>query len=264
MATKIYSVSDLKRLVKESTNEFKPVLGKNVEKDNKSINDKAYKDVSKETANYSKELTKEPNKKVKYPQNDGKGMHNLKYDNINDNFKNRVKSQVKGYVSSDAEKKHKNDPYGNSDFDTIEGLEDHAKEMKKSDVLSKSIGLTSREIPKKEFEDLHQTVYEDKLMVVKFKNTLFLTENHMLSRVPDNFKVEGKKFIMKDKNNNEFLVEWHEEPKIINKTKINEQKNRIKELFNYKRSDSNTTNDGRLVEERKVSDMIGRARALMK
>ena len=86
----------------------------------------------------------------------------------------------------------------------------------------------------------------------------------MLSRVPDNFKVEGRKFIMKDKNNNEFLVEWSEEPKITNRTKINEQKNRIQELFNYKRSESTTSSQSRLTEETKFSDILGKARKLMK
>ena len=64
--------------------------------------------------------------------------------------------------------------------------------------------------------------------------------------------------------NNEYLVEWAEEPKVINRTKINEQKNRIQELFNYKRSESNTNSQSRLTEEKKISDILGKARALMK
>ena len=112
---------------------------------------------------------------------------------------------------------------------------------------------------------MNKSVFEDKMMIVKFKNTTFITEGHMMSRIPDDFKVEGKKFIMKDKVNNEYLVEWHdEEPKITNKTKIDEQKNRIHQLFNYYRAESNTTTQSRLDEEHKISDMLGRARSLMK
>ena len=86
----------------------------------------------------------------------------------------------------------------------------------------------------------------------------------MLSKVPDDFKVEGKKFIMKDKLNNEYLVEWQEEPKIFAKTKINEEQKRIQQLFNYKRTESNTNINTRLNEDKKLNDMLGRARALMK
>jgi hypothetical protein len=86
----------------------------------------------------------------------------------------------------------------------------------------------------------------------------------MLSKVPDDFKVEGKKFIMRDKNENEYLVEWGENPKSINKTKINEQNNRIQELFSYKSMSSNTTCKSRMNEEKQISDMLDKARLLMK
>lgn len=263
MATRSYSVSELRKIVKESANEFKPVYGKNVESDNKKINDKAYKDMEKETNAYDGGARSEK-KSINYPFSDNRGMEDLQYNNMNDDFKNKVKSQLKGYTSSDAEKKHKNDPYGNAEFNDIKGIEDKTKELQKGKDVAKQIGLTSREINKKDFEDLQKSVFENKMFTIKFKNTLFVTENHMLSRVPDNFKVEGKKFIMKDKMNNEFLVEWHEEPIVTNKTKINEQKNRIQELFNYKRGESNTTNESRLTEDKKFSDILGKARKLMK
>lgn len=263
MATRSYSVSELRKIVKESANEFKPVYGKNVEKDNKEINDKAYKDMEKETKSYDGGARNEK-KNINYPFSDNRGMEDLQYNNMNDDFKNKVKSQLKGYVSSDAEKKHKNDPYGNAEFNDIKGIEDKSKELQKGKDVAKQIGLTSREINKKDFEDLQKGVFENKMFTIKFKNTTFITENHMLSRVPDNFKVEGKKFIMKDKMNNEYLVEWHEEPIVTNKTKIIEQKNRIQELFNYKRSESNTTNESRLTEDKKFSDILSKARKLMK
>lgn len=263
MATRNYSVGELRRIVKESSNEFKPVMGKNVESDNKKINDKAYNDMNKETKAYDGGARNEK-KNINYPFDDNRGMQDLQYDNMGEDFKKRVKSQMKGYVSADAETKHKNDPYGNAEFNDIKGIEDKSKELQKGKDAAKQIGLTSREINKKDFEDLQKGVFENKMFTIKFKNTTFLTENHMLSRVPDNFKVEGKKFIMKDKMNNEYLVEWHEEPIVTHKSKINEQKNRIQELFNYKRSESTTTSQSRVVEESKFSDILGKARALMK
>lgn len=259
-----YSVSELKRIVAESADEFKPKFGlKDLQSDNKKINDKAYKDMEKETKSYDGGARNEK-KNINYPFSDNRGMEDLQYDNINDDFKKRVKSQMKGYVSVDAETKHKNDSYGNSEFNEIKGIEDKAKELQKGKDVAKQIGLTSKEINKKDFEDNQKSVFENKVTTIRFKNTTFITENHMLTKVPDNFKIEGKTFVMKDKVNNEYLVEWHEEPIVTNRSKINEQKNRIQELFNYKRSESNTTNESRLTEDKKFSDILGKARKLMK
>ena len=263
MAIRTYKVSELRNIVKESASEFKPVMGKNVEKDNKSINDKAYKDMEKETKSYDGGARTEK-KNINYPSDDNWGMQDLQYNNMNQQFKDKVKSQLKGYVSADAEKKHKNDLYGNADFTEFKGMEEKSKDLQKGKDVAKQIGLTSREINKKDFEKQQESVFENKVVTIRFKNTTFITENHMLSRVPDNFKVEGRKFIMKDKNNNEYLVEWSEEPKITNRTKINEQKNRIQQLFNYERSESTTSSQSRLTEETKFSDILGKARKLMK
>ena len=264
MATKTYKVSDLRRIIKESSNEFKPIMGKGVENDNKKINDKAYKDASNSTKNYDGGV-KGKNKKSSYPYTDNLGMQDLEYNNMNQNFKDNVKSQLKGYVSKDAEDKHKNDPKGNYENNEIEGMEERRKKMKNGKNIAKEIGLTSREIDKKNFENQTSSVFENKMTRIKFKNTTFLTENHMISKIPDDLKVEGKKFMVTDKSNHEYVVEWHkDEPSIINKTKINEQKDRIKHLFNYKRENSNTTNDLRLNEENKITDILGKARSLMK
>ena len=55
MVTKI-SVGELRRVIKESQNEFKPVVFGNDE--SKKINDKAYSDIKKETDNYDGGLSK--------------------------------------------------------------------------------------------------------------------------------------------------------------------------------------------------------------
>lgn len=265
METRQYNVGELRRILMEASNEFKPVLGDNVEKDNKKINDEAYNEMNNATKKYDGGAKNESSKKSNYPQDDNRGMQDLEYDSINDDFKDRVKSQLKGYVSSDAEKQHKSDAFGNAEFNDIEGIEDRTKAFKQAKVNSKAIGLTSREIDKKEFEKLSSNVFEEQKMPrLKFKNTVFLTEEHALSKVPDDFRIEGKKFIMRDKNDSEFLIEWGENPKAINRTKINEQKNRVQELFNYKRATSNTTCESRLNEDKQISDMLGKARLLMK
>ena len=265
MSVKQYSVRELRAIVSESATEFTPKLGTNVEKDNKTINDKAYKDMEQATKSYDGGARNESSKKPRISYSDNRGMQDLEYDNINKDFKEKVKSQLKGYVSKDAENKHKKDPFGNAEFTEIDGMDEKNKTLRNGKHIAKEIGLTSREINKKDIEDQTHSVFENKKIArLKFKNTTFLTENHMLTKVPDDFKVDGRKFSMRDKHDNEYLVEWGETPKVSCITKINEQKNRIQELFNYKRGESNTSCASRLTEENKVTDMLNKTRQLMK
>lgn len=260
MSVRQYTVRDLKRIISESASEFKPVLGKDVESDNKKINDRAYKEMKKDVSKYDGGLISDG--KIGIGDDENLGMQDLEYENMNDDFKKKVKAQLKGYVSVDDEKKHSKEPLGNASRNEIEGFEEKNKELRDRKAKSKQIGLTSREIDKDKFKNLTHSVYEGYTRL-KFKNTIFLAEGHVLSKVPDDFKVEGKKFIMKDKANNEYLVEWGEKPNITNLTRIDEEQSRIKELFSYKSGEQKTTNKSRLYEENKVNDMLDKARRLM-
>ena len=274
MVTKI-NVGELRRVLnEESKNEFKPVVFG--DKESKQINDKAYSDIKKETENYDGGLTNKT-QKVGGGINatDNKGMHDLEYDNINKPFKDRVKSQMKGYVSKDAEDKHKNDEFGNADFDKdgkiYNAAKGHAEAVKKGKDAAVEIGLTGRELNKTEIEKQRETMGESKkIKMLTFKNTQFLSEGHMMTRIPDEYKTEGNKFIMKDSSDNQYLVEWHttSEPMVTKKpnmTLVNEQKERMKQLWGYKSAEAKTsTSNFRIQEDKEFSDMVNKARKLIK
>ena len=273
MVTKI-SVGELRRVIKESQNEFKPVVFGNDE--SKKINDKAYSDIKKETDNYDGGLSKGTKKLGGgISATDNKGMHDLAYDNISKPFKDRIKSQMKGYVSKDAENKHKNDEFGNATFDKDENIynaaKEHAKAVKQGKDAAAEIGLTGRELNKNDIEKNTETMEESKkIKMLSFKNTKFLSEGHMMTMIPDEFKVEGKRFIMKDGADNQYLVEWStkKEPSVtkkLNMTLVNEQKERIKQLWGYKSAEAKTsTSSFRMQENKEFSDMVNKARKLMK
>lgn len=259
MNVKTYSVKELRNLIKESLKEYKPILGTNVTRDNKKNNTKAYQDAEK----YAKKSSSNMQESGNIPDDDNKGMENIEYDNINPQFQKRVKSQLKGYVSSDAEKLHQKDEFGNADFDEIKGLKDKSDKLKQGKDKVKKIGLTSREINPKDFEKQHKTVFqENKIPKVKFKKTIFISEGHMLSKVPDDFKTEGKKFYMQDKDGVEYLVEWNETPKVLPITHISNEKNKIQHLFEYKSSPSQTSSMTRQTENDRVKDILDKARKL--
>ena len=151
MVTKI-TVGELRRVLREaSKDEMKPlVFG---QEETKRINREAYSDIKKETEKYDGGLTSKT-KKVGggIGATDNKGMHDLEYDNINKPFQDRVKSQMKGYVSKDAEDKHKNDEFGNATFDNdgniYNAAKDHADAVKKGKDAAVEIGLTGSKLNK--------------------------------------------------------------------------------------------------------------------
>ena len=67
---KTLTVKALKQLISESSNEFHAVLGPNVEKDNKSINGKAYSDAKKRAKDYDGGLDNVGGIRAEYVKND--------------------------------------------------------------------------------------------------------------------------------------------------------------------------------------------------
>lgn len=264
------SVGELRRTLKEA-NEFKPVLFGDTE--SKKINDKAYSDIKKETEKYDGGLTKKSQKiGGGIGATDNKGMHDLTYDNINKPFSDKVKSQMKGYVSKDAEDKHKNDEFGNATFDNdgniYNAAKDHAEAVKQGKDTAAEIGLTGSKLNKKDIEDNDKTMYESKKIKRLTFKTQFISEGHMLSKIPDEMKVEGKRFIMRDTANNEYLVEWtSKEPiveKKLNMSLVNEQKERMKQLWGYRSPEAkNSTSSFRIQEGNEFKGMVDKARKLI-
>jgi hypothetical protein len=104
------------------------------------------------------------------------------------------------------------------------------------------------------------------IKTIFFKKTEFLTEGHMLSRIPDEFKTEGEQFKMKDKTGNTYLVEWKNNKGVIishsNKQGMNESLNRMKDLYSYSSTDTNTTLNSRLNEDANFNSTLNNARKI--
>ena len=264
MVQRTYSVSEMRRAIKESTDnlkkDYKPVKFND---SNKQINDKAYKDAYKQVGEFDYNLGEKTNKITNYPQN-YRGMETLHPQNMSKEMQDRFNAQAEGYVDAEYKKNHKNEPLGNGTYNDGSISKAFAKRSaaeKKNHDKAVEIGLTgSKSGAEKDDDNMFK---EGKTYKLTFKRTAFLTEAQMLSKVPDSLKVEGKKFIMRDKNNTEYLVEWHEEPKVLNKTQINEQRNRIKELFNYKSNVVKSSNDSRIAENKSFDSVLSKARKLM-
>lgn len=269
METRSYRFGDLREKLRESASEFKPKFGDGVESAEKAQNRKAYQDIKKDTEEY--------NKGIQSPGGDNKsqsinaqlnmGMSDIQYDtDPGETFKANAKAGYEGYTSSLDKKNHKDEDLGNASRDEklAKALVDKAKQTKKEkDAYSDSGKIT--DFPDKH---LHDTVVESKkTSMLKFKHVQFISENHMISHIPDEYKIDGNKFYMQDCVGNKYLVEWHDKPcveKQLNESLVKSEMDRIKDLFNYTSKNSKTTNSVMMNENKGVEDMLGRVRTLMK
>lgn len=287
-----YKVSDLKKLVAESSNEFKAVLGPGVESENKKNNGKAYSDAKKRAKDYDGGLEKEVGEeKPKYEKLDAnKTTIDYKIDNASKEYKDRVKAQVKGYTSTQEMNNgiEKAGDYSNNE-NIYNGIKDSGKKIHDAEREYKFTKVQTREKPREyERNEMYEskdgfdmrnmidvfrsnttpTVLKEHVKTVYFKKTTFLSEDHMRSRIPDEFKKEGEQFKMKDKTGNTYLMEWkNNEGKIIghsNKTGMVESLDRMKEMYGYNTQDTNTTKSYRINEgESALADTLAKMRKII-
>lgn len=245
MAKYSCTVEELKRIIKESQQEFNPKRGSNVETDNQRNSDKFYK----ETENAIKAY----NKGMNPPDASGEdridwNKTTVDYNPINKpskEYTDRVKSQMRGYTSS-AEEKNGNERVGDFDgnkkisksfTDSYEMKNDAKKNLQKS-------GLVARNLPDEVFDKnkLFESKYKPKKL--KFKRTVFLNESQVLKRIPEEYKRDGQIIYMRDSKDNLYIVECAYSPKSkIMETNIIDYRNatedakslvRMGELMTYK------------------------------
>ena len=247
-----YKVGDFRKLVMESSNEFKAKIGDGVESENKKNNDKSYKDSEKRAKDFDGGL-KEPEKPNNYEKTDG-NRTTIDYnpENASKEYKERVHAQAKGYTSA-AEEKNGIEKIGDFNDVAYKGIEKDGKRLHKETEDDKKKGLTGSKMPEGTFKK--EDMYEGKnIKTVYFKKTQFMNESHMKTRIPDEFKIEGNVFKMKDKTGNTFLVEWSSNNATIldreDKKGLVESVNRMKQLFGYNSEDyfNGTDSSSRITE----------------
>lgn len=273
---KVYTLSEFCKVLKESQ-EFKARKGKNVESEDKKNNEKAVNDILKQGKKFDGGLS---DKKKKENPRDITDYNKTTLDNDfayepSKEYKDRVKAQVHGFPSVENEKNSKieeeNDSLdfeGNKDF-----YEQNAEKRKKvadARQTDKHAGLKSHNLPKETFKD--NTLYTNesrKMKRLNFSKTVFLNEAEMMKKIPDDMKIDGNKFYMKDAVGNEYLVECVKDKaindiihtKVVdyrNKEKIDETFKRMKELYGYK-SSTGTQNSGKF-ENGMVGKMISESK----
>jgi hypothetical protein len=197
--------------------------------------------------------------------------------NVGEKFKEKVKVQAQGYTST-LEKKNKTERDGEFDNDAriYNSMKKNAEKRNKVKTDIEHSGIVGSKTPKKEKETMYENVNLSSPKRLVFKKTTFINEAQMLSRIPEEYKVDGQKIYMKDCKGNEYIVECRKcdyngnvETIILNYNNeqiLNEKVNRMWELFNYDSAKNTGTfkKQDRINEEAKLGELINRARELNK
>ena len=249
-----YTIGELLQLREESArNEFKPKFG-NGAKRTSSDNDKAVKEIIKNASELDKDAHRDdtPVKpRVEFPDYNKTTLDvNFEYE-PDDAWKDRVEAQVKGYPSVQNMKKNGYDQ--SLGFDGNENFYKARKEMSDDrndlDTIERESGLKAR-IKKDEIDYSNKTPFNEakKIKRLVFKNTTFLSESQVLSKVPEDYRVDENRFYMRDKTGTDYLIECKADPfgyvhmQVVNKFNkqvINEELEKMKKLAGYKYSDDN-------------------------
>lgn len=272
-----YTAGELRRIIRESSqNEFKPKLGPNVERDDKKNAQDAYKNAEKRAKDYDGGL-KTPEKNKLEPREDGnKTMLGLDYDaEPVDKFKKRVKAQAMGY-SSDIEKENDIEKVGDFSDDFYENEKKTVEQMSDDKENIRTAGLVSSELKDKDkdYGKVNTVFNENRIKRLTYQHTKFLNESQIFTKIPEEFKTDGNKFIVRDATETEYLVEWCvdkknniSEGRIVNERNLKETNkalDRMAELMGYNSSSVFGRGSSRSTvnENKNVEDMLNNIRKI--
>ena len=265
-----YNVGELKKMVMESSQEFKPVLGPNVKQDNEKNNSESYRNSKKRAEDYDGGL-KEPKERKLQPKVDG-NRTTIEYNPVNKPSKEHVanmEAQAKGYTSK-LEMDNGNERGGcemDNDGKILKQFKDAQDERESVKDLYRKGGLVARTFPDKEFDRNH-LMESPKPKRLKFKHTRFVNESQMLARIPEEYKLDGQRIHMVDTDDNEYIVECklsehsgNVETIVVgynNKKILNEQVNRMFNLMGYKTPSGMSVNEKLNEEEdfKKIMNIV--------
>lgn len=222
-----YKVSEFKQIIKENLSDYSPKITPSVVKTNIKNNKDSYLRAI-EDSNQSQQdfinggIHLKENDYDQATNIDGLGMERIKYSYpLDKKTKARFKDLILGKDSTfqkdiDDESSGVNTK-GNLDYLEKDGVianefdNDHrglgSKNAAMIQMGNNIFALTDGTKPAIKHSAFTENT--DKLKRLNFKQTYFINEKHMFSLIPDGYKVDGNKFLMKDKNDNEYLIEWH-------------------------------------------------------
>lgn len=273
MSDRLYTVSELLQLNETSIpNNFKPVMGDGVKRSGNE-NEKAVKDIIKNVKEFnSVEGIDDEKRTSKVPfidYNKTTMDANFAYE-PDDKWKERVKKLATANTESDMADCY--DTEGAEKFYQLrKEMAEDRNEQEENERIKGIVGRNNYDHKAKDYSNHSGYVNEAPMKRLKFKNTTFLNESQVLSRIPEEYKIDENRFYMQDKTGTDYLIECKADPfgfihvsieGKLNKKTVNEQLNRINELSNYKYSNNNCKVNKTQVND--VLDSLNNVRQLLK
>ena len=272
--TKRYTLNELRTLMEEKS-EFKARLGDGVVTNDKKNNKEGVEDILKDTERVSGRRTLKKNDKGGDNVEDyNKTTLDVDFDrDPGKEYKDRVE-QLAVYGTPHKLTDEEKDPEKNGGYDyenpknIFDAQKEKNKRMSDTELELKTSGLKAREQDEDKFKN--NTLFKESKAMKRlhFKNTRFLSEAQLIKKVPEEYKTDGNRFYMRDNTGTDYLVECRVDKEYnhttinvlnkINKTELNEQLNRMRNLSNYESGDyfTGTSTESRKTEDNMVSEMI--------
>lgn len=282
---KTYRFAEFVRVLREST-EHGVGIDPEITNDNAKNNTDAAEDIMKQTAEYDNvDVREEKEDEVGNSIDLNKALLDLNYaEEPSDDFKARSQANVHGFPSVENEKTSSakdNDSLGYEGNKKFYSEKSKAsKEQEKKDADIRHAGLTTHNLDRKNFE--RTTAYKNESKQHNMKRltlhgTTFLNESDVLSRIPDDYRKDGNRFMMEDREGNQYIIECKKDTildfvhahveGVYNKKKLDEQRARMNQLAGYRSSvhANNALNESqRHAEDVKFGDLLNKLRDLTK
>jgi hypothetical protein len=203
-------------------------------------------------------------------------MLGLDYDaEPGDKFKQKVKDQVAGYASS-KERNNGIEKVGDFNDDFYENEKKTVKQTSDDKENIRTAGLVSSELKDKDkdYGKVNTVFNENRIKRLTYQHTKFINESQIFTKIPEEFKTDGNKFIVRDATDSEYLIEWCvdrknniSEGRIINERNLKEADktlDRMAELMGYNSSNVFGRNSSRSTvnENKNVEDMLNNIRRI--
>lgn len=275
---KTYTVSELRQILEA---EAKPKIDSKIIRDDVKNNKEATEEILKQTAEYNNVGDIKRNTTPEVPVDGNKTPLDANYTvEPSKEYKDRVKAQVEGYPSvqnkenSSVKENDSLEYKGNKEF--YDNREEISNEREKLMAQVRAAGLTAQHLDPKTFEreTLYTKANESKMKRIKF-NSKFINEADVLHRIPEDYRTDGNRFLMEDKEGTQYVIECKADTVvtnhihaqvtgIYNPVQLQEQKDRMMELAGYKHSDMKCSpgRQGRLNENVQFGELINKMRQI--
>jgi hypothetical protein len=290
---KTYKVSEFKKIIKESLPDYGPKIAQSIKtidaENNKDFYSQMEKDNKESQQGFKNSgIHLEENDYDQATNVDGLGMERIKYSYpLDKKTKDRIKAQMLGKDS--AIQKDINDEdsavdtTGNENYLEKDGVKGNEFDNTHRGLGSKNAAMIQMgnnifaltDGTKPAVKHSAFTENTDKMKRLNFKQTYFANEKHIFSLIPEGYKVDGNKFLMKDRNDNEYLIEWHVNElfnfghAIILEERhdkiVQESINKFKFLSNYNSASQmhETTAKTRVNENKNFGVLVDKAKSIM-